>query len=56
MSFLSVATLGSFADTLLLGHARNTEVLDSGAPTLGELLGGEPYSEGADSSRLPLRV
>ena len=52
----AVAGLRAFADTLLHGNAKSTDVQNSTAPTLGELLGAEPHEGAPEASRLPLRA
>ena len=54
-TLLAVAGLRAFADTLLHGTAKSTDVEDSRAPTLGEFLGAEPHEGAPEASRLPLR-
>jgi len=54
-TLVSVATLRSFADTLLYGTATSTDTWEAEAPTLGELLGSETHTEAPEVSCLPLR-
>ena len=55
-SFVAVAGMRAFADTLLHDTARNTELLEGDGPALDQLLGSEPHGEAPTCSRLPLRT
>ena len=55
-AFLAVAGLRAYADSLLHGSSRTTPALEGALPTLGQLLGDEPFVEPPEVSRLPLRT
>ena len=54
-ALVSVAAHRTFADTLLHGTAKGSEVWRAANPTLGEVLGEEAYAVGSEASELPLR-